>query len=358
VRFLLERGADVNARDDEGCTALMSASLDSVRLLVENGADINARNSDGETAATKASGNITSVNNPWRQHLLALLDMGADVNAARRSGHTILMSACWRGDLELVRVLLDRGADVNARTGNGYTALMDACNHHGQNPAHGHTEIVRALLEKGADPNVWVTQEYDSADQTAHFGMSPLERAARDGNIEMVQMMLKRGAKVRAAAFMHAIGQNRAIARMLLNKLVDVNGAFFEDWETPLMSACAHCDIEMVRGLIKKGALVKTKSYRGNTALMKACGVAAPDVVRALLDNGAEVNAETDNGWTALICATLSDRPSVIEVVRMLLNRGADVNARTYDNRTPLGNASRHGNQEVMRALREKGARE
>ncbi len=121
VKLLLDRGADVNARDSRGYTPLLSASemghLDIVKQLLEGGADVNARDSHGYTPLLLASqmGYLDVVKH--------LLEKGADVNAKRHKGFTALMVASRVGYLDFVKLLLDKGADLNARDSNGLTAL-------------------------------------------------------------------------------------------------------------------------------------------------------------------------------------------------------------------------------------------
>lgn len=146
VKAMLERGADVNAKDNEGETALRlavtSGKTDVVKLLIEKGADVNAISEDvlfGGTALMLAAvfGNMNMVQ--------TLLDNGADVNAEDKNGITALMNAAFNGYLGIVRVLIERGADVNSNE-YGRTALIQAAD-------RGHADVVRLLVEKGADVN-------------------------------------------------------------------------------------------------------------------------------------------------------------------------------------------------------------
>ena len=122
VQALIANGADVNAKDSSGLTALMWASqngrLDVVQALIAKGADVNAKDSGGLTALMSAStyGHLDVVQ--------ALLDKGADVNAKRSYGETALMMASQNGHLDVVQALLAKGADANAKTNAGATALM------------------------------------------------------------------------------------------------------------------------------------------------------------------------------------------------------------------------------------------
>ena len=112
--------ADVNARTEDGATALMGAAAggaaESVKLLLDAGADVNARYENGWTSLMLAArfGAAESVK--------VLLDAGVDVNARYENGWTVLMFAASGGAAESVKVLLDAGVDASVKDKDGKTA--------------------------------------------------------------------------------------------------------------------------------------------------------------------------------------------------------------------------------------------
>ena len=111
VEEAIQAGADVNAKDQKGVTALMNAArwnsdLEVITVLAEAGADVNAKDQKGVTALMNAAG--------------------------------------WNSNFEVITVLIKAGADVNAKDQNGETALIFAAN---KNP-----EAIPVLVDNGADP--------------------------------------------------------------------------------------------------------------------------------------------------------------------------------------------------------------
>ncbi|MBQ6982031.1 MAG: ankyrin repeat domain-containing protein, partial [Synergistaceae bacterium] len=154
IEDALKHKADVNLPTWLGYTPLMYASVfnsaEAVKFLIDNGADINARNRMNQNVLTIA---LTSNYSPLislkdslqdPEIIRVLAKAGADVNAAYDDGSTPLMLAAEHcKDSEFVAALIDAGADVNARRKDGKNALLIA-------GEAGKFENVRVLLAGGA----------------------------------------------------------------------------------------------------------------------------------------------------------------------------------------------------------------
>ena len=128
---LIDKGADVNAKDEWwNWTALMYATthyyfdisniyLEIIKVLLDNGADINVKNNEGKTVLHLAS------SSGRHEVVKVLLDnKGADIDAKDNQGRTALMVASVWNDFEIVTSLVDKGAEINAKDKDGKTALM------------------------------------------------------------------------------------------------------------------------------------------------------------------------------------------------------------------------------------------
>jgi ankyrin repeat protein len=123
LEALLAAGAEVNAHDRWGSTALMQAAAgrnrEAVRRLLAANADVNARAADDSTALMYAIYQA-----PSDTELVAiLLAAKADVNASRKDGSTALMAAAYTGATPAAAALLQHGAKLDATDKQGKTAL-------------------------------------------------------------------------------------------------------------------------------------------------------------------------------------------------------------------------------------------
>jgi ankyrin repeat protein len=154
VPVLLTAGAEVDAGDDHGTTALHLACTvcrtpDIVRLLLEANADVNKRDIDGSTplhwAIEEYSGRETFA------CVRLLLDAGADATLQNGQGFTPLHKAAYYGNASVAKALIAAGADPNVKDlvcqrGSPYAVALD----------HGHRRVLRVLLQHGAVPDAHV----------------------------------------------------------------------------------------------------------------------------------------------------------------------------------------------------------
>lgn len=140
-----------------------AVDLNMVAALVAHGADPNAKKGDGRTVLMCACGCA----GPSDIRLVRLLlKRGASVDAATPEGYTSLMSAAAGGEMRIAETLLQHGAEVGRADAEGNTALFWA--------ATGDTETVRLLLTWGADPK-----------QRNRRGERPLDWATKHRAIEL-----------------------------------------------------------------------------------------------------------------------------------------------------------------------------
>jgi ankyrin repeat protein len=171
IEALCRAGAKVDARDDDGYTALAMAKDAAVaRCLVKHGADVNVQSPRGSTLLEK------EVIAGRRDMCEALLDGGANVDAKHHiHGEALLSVAARRGYTPIVELFIDRGADPNIMSDIGIAPLHVAAE-------DGNADMVRVLLAKGADVNL-----------LGEFG-TPLHAAAQQGKVEVLRILLAHGA--------------------------------------------------------------------------------------------------------------------------------------------------------------------
>lgn len=179
VREALDAGADLEARDGQGRTALLLAthgnSVDAARELIEAGADVNAKDAMQDSAYLYAGAR-------GLDEILALtLAHGADLRSTNRYGGTALIPAAERGHVATVRTLLRAGVAVDHVNRLHWTALLEAILLGDGGPRH--VQIVQLLLDAGANPEL--------ADGD---GVTPLAHAKQRGYTNIETLLRQHGA--------------------------------------------------------------------------------------------------------------------------------------------------------------------
>jgi ankyrin repeat protein len=316
LRLLVEAGADVNAKETwGGTTALMWAvsegHVEAARLLIAAGADVNARSN----FVAAANGRGFEGRTP--------LTTATDVKAAEfASGWlTPLMLAAREGHVELSRLLVSAGADVNAAAGDGKTALALAI-------FNGNYEVASFLVDNKADVNMADAQRF-----------TPLFYAVDRRNMEtapnfpwmvtldplpLIRKMLDAGANP------NALVNNTPRARMR-------EGSPRIVFATALMRAAFAGDLELVKLLLDRGADPKIISRDSENMLSAAAGLGfihgyhrgkSPEerlqVVKLFVELGNDVNWPDDYGITPLMAAGNFGN---VPIIQYLIDAGADLTA-------------------------------
>ena len=169
IKYLIEHGADVNVKNKHNTTPLMIAcskkntpplfegdhcflydseilNIEVVKYLIEHGADINAKNINNNTPLILACCYCEDI-----ELIIYLLMHGAEVNAITKTGETPLLITSQlnnRNKKTIIRYLIAFGADVNAINNEGYTTLMNICM-----SRDNMYEILKCLIDLGVDVN-------------------------------------------------------------------------------------------------------------------------------------------------------------------------------------------------------------
>lgn len=327
---LLGAGARADAALPSGETVLMTAvrggNAAVVKRLLGAGADPNAaQKSKGQTALMWAA---TAKNVDAAR---TLIEGGARVAATTGTGFTALLFVAKEGSVEMAQLLLASGADVNEQAKDGSTALLAAT-------VRGHADLAMFLLDKGAKPDGayeaagytplhWAAARFDDslapieANQTgewkALWGMPD-----RKGKIALVTALLAKGASLSATT-------TKPLPRT----------GFGETFlgATPFVVATGSGDVEVMKLLLARGADAKAAGDGGTTALMAACKgnadtsimITEADRMAAIalaLESGVDIEAADAKGYRAMHFAATD---GYHKIIKLLLDKGADLNPIT-----------------------------
>jgi len=242
VGILLDKGADIHAKDCNGNTALHLVKIHGhlfVGILLDRGANIDEKNNRGNTPLhiTAARGYLEGIG--------ILLDRGADIHNMDDDGNTACHIASRFGHRDCIVILLNRGADIHSRNNEGQTPLHIAAN-------LGYMECLVVILDRGSD-----------IDEKDDEGNTALDIVANLGHIECVNILLDRGADIHSKN---------------------------NDGNTALHNAHVDC----VGILLDKGADINEKNNNGKTALTIATYYGRVDCVGILLERGAIIEDDTN----------------------------------------------------------------
>ena len=171
LRLFLKRGANIDAQDGAGATALKIAAAlghrDACSLLIDELAVIDIPAKDGWTPL------ISSIRNGHTAVTEILIRHHASVNQQNGKQQTPLSVAACEGRVEEARMLLEYHANLEKADDRGYTPLMTASR-------EGHVEIVQLLLQAGANANAYCHRKSTALDQASRSKYRNIEKFLKD----------------------------------------------------------------------------------------------------------------------------------------------------------------------------------
>lgn len=299
IKLLVSRGADVNAHDDDGETALLAAvcgaQAETTQLLIENGANVHTRLPGGASALHQAVTTDQATNTGTMLEIVdQLLEKGLAIDDRDDDGHTALHEASLYGRVDLMNGLIARGANVNAKDKWQDTPLDRAC-------LNGYTDAVKCLVSHQAEIN------------THSGGCEGLSRAVRNGHLELSTFLLNNGAKALpvSSGGPELLYAARSGVSEMIHLLVDRE--FSSQGPRSLLRAASMDSVQVVAQLVAHGVSVDVKNSKQQTLLHLAVlgkrmerqtshGVSNSrnEVIKFLIEKGVDVNAVDAYGKTAL----------------------------------------------------------
>ena len=340
---LIERGADVNAKDDTEQSAYLIATsegyLKLLDLTLEHGARVDAKDGWNGTGLIRAAerGHAAVVGR--------LLSVGIDRDHVNRIGYQAIHEAVWLGEdttryVDTVRALIAGGVELTRRSGNEALTPLQMAQQRGY-PA------LEATLRRALDP-----AEITDPDST-------LLRAAAAGDADQVARALRAGAEVehrdplgRTALLLAVTHDHVDVARLLVIVGADPD-ALDHQHDTPWLVTGVTGSVRMLEVLLPAGPDLTILNRYGGTSLIPASERGHVHYVRRVLRTGIDVDHVNRLGWTALLEAVIlggggHDHQAI---VRLLLAAGADRSIADRDGVTPLEHARTRGHTAVASLL-------
>ena len=276
VKRLLQQGANANAQDDCGVSAVTYAAAilhpGILKELIAAGATVNILDDFDHKPPLLWALESNEVEKAERAYEITtlLVQAGADVNLRGTFTQTGLIAAASKGLNKIAELLISKGANLDARDEEGRTAYSYAAQ-------LGNSKLKNLLRGAGANTKIGV------GEYKGKFGKNAFIQAASDGRTDIVEAMLADGTEVDTA--------NEAGVTALMRIVED----------------------STLEALLAAGADVNKSDHAGFTALIWAAFFGRASQVKKLIAAGADVNAITHDGKTPLNMAKPQIRGILIE---------------------------------------------
>uniref|UniRef100_H0XKA7 Poly [ADP-ribose] polymerase n=1 Tax=Otolemur garnettii TaxID=30611 RepID=H0XKA7_OTOGA len=346
VNLLLRHGADPNARDNWNYTPLHEAAIkgkiDVCIVLLQHGAEPTIRNTDGRTALDLADPSAKAVltgeykkdellesarsgNEEKMMGLLTPLNVNCHASDGRKS--TPLHLAAGYNRVKIVQLLLQHGADVHAKDKGDLVPLHNAC-------SYGHYEVTELLVKHGACVNAMDLWQF-----------TPLHEAASKNRVEVCSLLLSYGADPTLLNCHNKSAIDLAPTPQLKERLA------YEFKGHSLLQAAREADVTRIKKHLSLEMVNFKHPQTHETALH--CAAASPypkrkQICELLLRKGANINEKTKEFLTPLHVASEKAHNDVVEVV---VKHEAKVNALDNLGQTSLHRAAHCGHLQTCRLL-------
>ncbi|XP_065835605.1 putative ankyrin repeat protein RF_0381 isoform X2 [Oscarella lobularis] len=332
---LVKLGFDVNkpCEKADGYTSLHWAVSKEgnqiVNFLIEKGANLEAKTKTGSTPIMIAvyNGNVDLLD--------LLISKRCDVRAKDECGHGLLVVAVWGERVDMFKTILRMGFDVNEKCSNGRTCLHFAA-------SDNSASIAALLLEQGAD-----------MEPRNKWGRTPFLTAVIRGSNNVANLLSAKGCNIHAkdedghGAFVLACRKHQYdTVKLLLSKFNYLNeeGASMLHW-------AAHNDYQrMAALLISHGVDLEAKDEWGCTPFLTAVEFGSDNTIDLLISKKCNIFTNARDGASALDLAILGGR---LDLFRRFVNPGVTVDYLAQGTRDFLSKLVADENEEASKYLRE-----
>lgn len=341
VKLLLNHGADLEGRDEEGLTPLMLVCNDysylncaDVEFLIDHGADIFARDADGNMPIHHLCSSIEAYDYSYEDCdfplfadiLDKIIKLGCDVNTVNKEGNSPLMvylenteNDCYEFNLDVIKFFISRGADLNLRNRAGVSATMMFLSLIPTDSPQETIGFLNFLRSQGAS---LCSSDFENSSSIIYLLRGELYNA--ETVLLVLEFLLNQGVPLfqinrDSESFLHYFMLENKISPTAKQLLLKINKIISD------------------LGLTHKHALLNQESKQGLTPLMHAVQRKTHIGVQILIWLGANPNYHNRDGNSALMMLIENFEHNVMEskkIVSFLIEHGADINAVNKEGKT------------------------
>ena len=412
IKGYLDLGVPVDVTDEDGWSpvhhAIAHLQVEVIRLLMDRGCLMNPVKSkkyllkEERVTQTSVATIFDAAQCGDSATVKGYLDLGVPVDVTDEDGWSPVHHAIAHCQVEVIRLLMDRGCLMNPVKNRKLTTkssdLHITTEGGSKNSPYNKRQLYKDIFEAAQYGDTATVQSYLNSggpvDLTDEDGRTLLHCAAGEGQIKVVELLIKRGCcidpvdkngwtpSIYATACGHVQtvqlikqqlneqyftdsvdNQDRSVLHfasrhgqirmieMLAKKGLDVNNIIGYDhgW-TPLHYAAAYGQLESVRTLLRLGGRKSMTKVAGagGTPLHQAIAKGYKNIVSLLLKKGCPINVVDSKGRSVLHCAA---RYGQIHMIERLAEQGLDVNIGDDEGLTPLHAAAACSQLESVHTL-------